>query len=194
MKCFNKDEEGNCLAFNEANCREDCPARIPTLGDKIALLECLLARAVSRTDKAKLSKEIKETWNKLEEEKKQKFDGWASCYWEDVRRGERGGASESDSNRATALKTLMKDNRPVDVKPNRAQTEEYKEELRKWEEENGKLERLGRTGMSHSKVDSYTLRPICFEDSGFGTCRGQRSAAGNLDKDCRTCSYLKSSI
>ena len=114
-----------------------------------------------------------------------------SCYLEDLHRGEKGGASESDSNRKTGLKQLMKDNRPVGVKPTKAQQEEYKAALHEFEEQVGeKMEKLGRTSLSHSKINSYTGEPICFVDAG-GYCRGQLTGAGKLAKDCKTCPYLK---
>ena len=82
--------------------------------------------------------------------------------------------------------------RPVGVKPTKAQQEEYKEALHQFEEEVGeKMEKLGRTSMSHSKVNSYTGLPICFVDDGVGTCRGQRSKHGTLAKDCKACTYLE---
>ena len=121
-----------------------------------------------------------------------KMEGWMSCYLEDLHRGSGGGQSESDSNRKTGLKQLMKDNRSVGVKPTKAQQEEYKEALHQFEEEVGeKMEKLGRTSMSHSKVNSYTGLPICFVDDGVGTCRGQRSKHGTLAKDCKACTYLE---
>lgn len=191
ITCFNRDKEGKCLAFNVAQCCPECSARIRTVDEKINLLICLLSRAQARKDKRKLEEELVTACRVKAAQDAGKLEGWMSCYLEDLRRGEKGGASESDSNRKTSLKQLMKDNRPVGVKPTKAQLEKYKEELTKWEEENGKLEKLGRTSMSHSKINSYTGVPICFSDHGLGHCNGQRSAAGRLAKECQTCDYLR---
>lgn len=190
ITCYNRDTEGRCLAYNEGTCSPDCQARIPTIEAKIDLIRCLLSRAQSKKDKRELEREL-ELSKKIKEVQDQKrFEGWMGCYLEDVHRGSGGGSSESDANKATRMKALMKDNRPVDVKPTQSQLTEYKEALREWEEENGKLERLGRTGLSHSKEDSYTGYPVCYVDDGIGKCSGQVSAKGNLARDCKMCDLL----
>ena len=195
ITCFNRDKNGECLAYNEDQCSNDCQARIKTIEEKISLISCLLLRVNNKKDKKKLNNELlmaKQAKVVLDEGK---FEGWMSCYMEDLHRGSGGGQSESDSNAKTSLKQKMKDNRPVGIKPTRAQTEEYKEALHKFEEEVGeKMEKLGRSGISHSKVDSYTKIPICFVDDGAGTCRGQRSKADKLSKDCKGCSFLSSRV
>lgn len=191
ITCFNRDQRGLCLAFNKGECSEDCPARIADVDSKIDLLRCLLAKAQSKKDRRKLEEELNAAQLVKEAIKAKKLDGWMSCYLEDLHRGEKGGASESDSNRKTGLKQLMKDNRPVGVKPTQAQLTEYKEALHEFEEQVGeKMEKLGRTSLSHSKINSYTGEPICFVDAG-GYCRGQLTGAGKLAKDCKTCPYLK---
>lgn len=191
ITCFNRDQRGLCLAYNKGECSEDCPARIANVDSKIDLLCCLLARAQSKKDRRKLEEELEAAQLVKEAIKAKKLKGWMSCYLEDLHRGEKGGASESDSNRKTGLKQLMKDNRPVGVKPTQAQLAEYKEALHEFEEQVGeKMEKLGRTGLSHSKINSYTGEPICFVDAG-GYCRGQLTGAGKLAKDCKTCPYLK---
>ena len=82
---------------------------------------------------------------------------WYEVYLEDRRRGCGGGSSEQDSNNKTSLKQKMKDNRPVECKESIAQNrEQVKEELEKFEEEHGKLEKLSRSPVSRSKIDSYT--------------------------------------
>lgn len=82
---------------------------------------------------------------------------WYESYLEDRRRGCRGGSSEQDSNNKTSLKQKMKDNRPVECKESVAQNrEQVKKELEKFEEEHGKLEKLSRSSVSRSKIDSYT--------------------------------------
>lgn len=191
VTCFNRDQRGLCLAFNKGECSEDCPARIADVDSKIDLLRCLLAKAQSKKDRRKLEEELEAAQLVKEAIKAKKLEGWMSCYLEDLHRGEKGGASESDSNRKTGLKQLMKDNRPVGVKPTKAQQEEYKAALHEFEEQVGeKMEKLGRTSLSHSKINFYTGEPICFVDAG-GYCRGQLTGAGKLAKDCKTCPYLK---
>lgn len=189
--CYNRDRDGKCMAYTKPECSQNCQARIVRLEDKAKLLRCLLAQTQSKKDHRKLEKELEETIQASQLLKEGKFEGWMSCYFQDLRRGEKGGASESDSNRKTGLKQLMKDNRPVGVKPTQAQLAEYKEALHEFEEQVGeKMEKLGRTSLSHSKINSYTGEPICFVDAG-GYCRGQLTGAGKLAKDCKTCPYLK---
>ena len=192
ITCFNRDKEGVCLAFNEAECCPECSARIKTVDEKINLLICLLVRAQAKKDKRKLEEELETAREVKRAQEAGKLKDWMGCYLEDLHRGSGGGQSESDSNRKTSLKQLMKDNRPVDVKPNKAQQQEYKQALAEFEEQVGeKMEKLGRTSISHAKRDSYTGVPICFSDHGIGMCNGQRSAKGTLSKDCRECPYLR---
>ena len=192
ITCFNRDKNGECLAFNEAECCPECSARIKTVDEKINLLTCLLIRAQAKKDKRRLEEELEAAREVKRAQEVGKLEGWMSCYLEDLHRGSGGGQSESDSNRKTGLKQLMKDNRPVGVKPTKAQQEEYTEALHQFEDEIGeKMEKLGRTSMSHSKVNSYTGLPICFVDDGVGTCRGKRSKHGTLAKDCKACTYLE---
>lgn len=192
ITCFNRDKNGECLAFNEAECCPECSARIKTVDEKINLLICLLVRAQAKKDKRRLEEELEAAREVKRAQEAGKLKDWMGCYLEDLHRGEKGGASESDSNRKTSLKQLMKDNRSVDVKPNKVQQEEYKRALAEFEERMGeKMEKLGRTSMSHSKIDSYTRVPICFADHGLGKCNGQRSAGDKLHRDCRECPYLR---
>ena len=192
ITCFNRDQRGLCLAYNKGECSETCPARIADVDSKIDLLCCLLAKAQSKKDRKKLEQELRDAQLVQEAIKEKKLEGWMSCYLEDLHRGEKGGASESDSNRKTGLKQLMKDNRPVGVKPTQAQLTEYKEALHEFEEQVGeKMEKLGRTSLSHSKINSYTGEPICFIDAGRGQCRGQYTGSGRLVKDCQACPYLR---
>lgn len=192
ITCFNRDQRGLCLAYNKGECSETCPARIADVDSKIDLLCCLLDKAQSKKDRRNLEKELRDAQLVKEALKAQKLEGWMSCYLEDLHRGEKGGASESDSNRKTGLKQLMKDNRPVGVKPTQAQLAEYKEALHEFEEQVGeKMEKLGRTSLSHSKINSYTGEPICFIDAGRGQCNGQYTSTGRLVKDCQDCSYRK---
>lgn len=192
ITCFNRDKEGECLAFNVAECCPECSARIKTVDEKINLLTCLLIRAQAKKDKRRLEEELDAAREVKAAQEEGKLEGWMSCYLEDLHRGEKGGASESDSNRKTSLKQLMKDNRAIETKPNKAQQQEYKQALQEFEEQVGeKMEKLGRTSMSHAKRDSYTGVPICFTDHGLGKCNGQRSAVGKLHKDCKECPYLR---
>lgn len=191
ITCFNRDKNGECLAYKVAECCPECSARIKTVDEKINLLTCLLIKAQAKKDKRRLEEELEAAREVKKAQEAGKLKDWMSCYLEDLHRGEKGGASESDSNRKTGLKQLMKDNRPVDVKPNKAQQEEYKEALAEFEEKHGKLEKLGRTSLSHSKINSYTGVPLCFSDHGMGRCNGQRSAGGKLHKDCKECPYLR---
>lgn len=191
ITCFNRDENGKCLAYTMGRCHSHCKARITDIGKKVELLRCLLTNSQSRKEQRKYEKELEIALRLKSAIEEKKFEGWMACYMEDRRRGEKGGASESDANRSTRMKALMKDNRPVDVKPSKAQQEEYKAALEEWEDKNGKLDRLSRSSMSSSRIDSYTQIPICFCDSGEGHCRGQRSAKGHLAKDCKDCGYLE---
>lgn len=113
------------------------------------LLDDLMAyegNAVNKKAVAKLRKERKqltELHTKYMENKGIGY-GWAKAYSEDKRRGEGGGASESDANARTGLKQLMKDNRSVATKGTQESRDKYKEELQQWEEKNGQLPRLSR--------------------------------------------------
>lgn len=191
ITCFNRDTSGECLAFNVAECCPECSARIKTVDEKINLLICLLVKAQAKKDKRRLEEELEAAREVKRAQEAGKLKDWMGCYLEDLHRGEKGGASESDSNRKTGLKQLMKDNRAIETKPTKEQQAEYKKALQEFEEEHGKLEKLGRTSLSHSKVNSYTGVPICFSDHGVGMCNGQRSAKGTLSKDCRECPYLR---
>lgn len=155
MVCFNRDKNGECLAYNEANCSPDCQARIPTIEKKIELITSLMKKAQSKKDQRELGRELAEAGEFKLAQMRGKLEGWMSCYIADQHRGTGGGASESDSNKKAGMKQLMKDNRSVETKLNKIQQEEYKKALQKFEEEHGKLERLGRTSLSHSTMDSY---------------------------------------
>ena len=182
------------MAYTKPECSKNCQARIVRLEDKAKLLRCLLSQTQSKKDRRKLENELQETIRASQLLLEGKFEGWMSCYIQDLHRGEKGGASESDSNRKTGMKQLMKDNRPVGIKPTKSQLEEYKKALLEFEEEVGeKMEKLGRTSLSHSKINSYTGEPICFVDAG-GYCRGQLTGAGKLAKDCKTCPRLKDGV
>lgn len=195
ITCFNRDIDGKCLAYNGVECSKNCKARIVRIEDKIALLECLLRMSQANKDRRRLTKELKAAEAVREAQRQKRYEDWMKCYMDDIHRGEKGGASESDSNRKTGMKQLMKDNRPVGIKPTKSQQEEYRKALKDFEEQVGeKMEKLSRTGISRSKIDSYTGIPICFIDSGMGHCRGQQSAGGRIGKECRECSYFKEGV
>lgn len=155
VTCFNRDSDGRCMAFKEGVCSPDCSARIPTIEAKIELLVSLIAYSKSKAVTAELNKELVETEKVQDAERSGKYEGWMACYYEDRRRGSGGGSSEHDSNRSTGMKTLLRDNRSVGVKPTKSQMAEYQAELGKWEEENGKLPKLARSSLGKSKTDSY---------------------------------------
>lgn len=191
--CYNRDRAGQCMAYTKPECSTRCPARINNIDQKINLLQCLLARTQSKKDRRRLTEELKDAKKVKTAVMEGKMADWMSCYMEDKHRGSGGGSSEGDSsNRAKGMKQLMKDNRPVGVKPTRAQQEEYKEALQEFEESVGeKMPKLPRSSMTHSREDSYTGSLICFVDAGGGYCKGQYTAAGNLSKACRECSHLR---
>lgn len=189
VTCFNRDKNGQCLAYNKGECSWDCPARIANVSDKIKLIQSLLSRVTSKKERRNLESELRAAKAVWEAQLEGKMASWMSCYLSDLHRGSGGGSSEGDSNRATAVKQLLKDNRAV--KPTKEQTAEYKEKLSEFEEAHGKLEKLGRTGISHSKTDSYTGHLYCFIDDGYGACKGTRSGSGDLVSDCKRCEYLK---
>lgn len=192
IECYNRDRDGMCMAYKVMKCHPDCRARISDIGKKIELLESLLKVSQSQRDRRRMILELEDAKKVQAAIKAGKLEGWMSCYMEDLGRGEKGGASEGDaSNRKTGMKQLMKDNRPVGVKPTKEQQGAYREALASWEEEHGKLDRLGRSSMSSNRMDSYTGVPICFSDSGQGRCRGQRSAANRMPKECKECRHLE---
>lgn len=192
IECYNRDRDGICMTYKVMKCHPHCRARISDIRKKIELLESLLKVSQSQRDRRRMLLELEDAKKVQAAIKAGKLEGWMSCYMEDLGRGEKGGASEGDaSNRKTGMKQLMKDNRPVGVKPTKEQQEAYREALASWEEEHGKLDRLGRSSMSGNRMDSYTGVPICFSDSGQGRCRGQRSAANRMPKECRECRHLE---
>lgn len=81
--------------------------------------------------------------------------GLYSAYLDDKKRGSGGGKSENGSSDRNNPQ-IMKDNRALETKWTKWENQTIREEIQKFEEQHGKLERLGRTSMSHSKVDSYT--------------------------------------
>lgn len=189
MTCYNKDEDGKCLAFSGVECSKQCSGRITRIEDKISMVKAMLEKADSRKLRRKLQVELNMAIQLSIALKEKKFASWMSIYLEDKHRGSGGGQSEGDSNRKTGMKQLMKDNRPVGVKPTRAQLEEYKEALAEWEQAHGKLEKLGRGQLSTSHMDSYTGLPICLEDLEEEQCHGEKTAGGKLRAICKECPW-----
>lgn len=193
MLCYNRDEDGKCLAYSGVKCSESCLARITDIDQKIRMVHELLSKANAKKLKRELQRELQAAiWIK-EAIRARKFQGWMGIYFEDLHRGSGGGQSESDSNRKTGMKQLMKDNRPVGVKPTKAQQEEYKAALSEWEEGHERLERLGRSQLSSSKMDSYVGLPICLSDPDNETCCGEKTAKGELRAMCKTCPWVENS-
>lgn len=190
IKCFNRDEKGRCLAYTEAECCKECPARITNIDKKIDMLREMLEKAKAKKLTRELQLELQMALLVRRGIREQKLSGWMSVYFEDLHRGSGGGQSESDSNRKTGLKQLMKDNRPVGVKPTKAQLEEYKEALAEWEDEHGKLEKLSKAQLSSSRMDSYLGLPICITDKESATCQGELTDKGELRALCKECPWL----
>lgn len=189
FKCYNRNEKGQCAAFTGVECKEDCPARITDINQKITMLKSMIEKANAK----KLTRSLRLELHMALLTRQAIIDGavkdWMKVYVEDLHRGSGGGSSESDSNRKTGLKQLMKDNRPVDVKPSRSQLEEYQEALAAFEEEHGKLQKLSRGQLSGSRIDSYTGLPVCIEDREGETCPGQKTSSGKLRALCKECPW-----
>lgn len=189
MTCYNRDERGRCLAFSGVKCSEDCSARITDPLVKVRMLQCLLEKANAKKLRRNLQVELNMAIQTMIAIREKRFASWMAVYVEDLHRGSGGGQSESDSNRKTGLKQLMKDNRPVGVKPTKAQLEEYKEALADWEEAHGRLERLGRGQLSGDRIDSYIGLPVCIEDKEEETCSGETTSSGRLRAVCQECPW-----
>lgn len=191
MICYNRDEHGKCEAFSGVECSAECSARITDINVKIQMLEGMLKKAKAKKLTRELKAELQMALMTRHMLREKKFTGWMACYVEDLHRGSGGGQSEGDSNRRTGLKQLMKDNRPVGVKPTKAQLDEYKEALEEFEEAVGeKMEKLGRSQLSSSLMDSYLGTPICLEDVGGEKCLGQKTQKGELKALCKECPWL----
>ena len=85
------------------------------------------------------------------------YSDWYGAYLEDLHRGSGGGSSEGSM---PVPKGIMNDNRALETKPKFEERRAYKEALEEWENENGKLEKLSRSMVSRSKIDSYTGEDI----------------------------------
>ena len=152
-----------CSALKVRSCSKECSYR---LTDPVKYLKMLLDMiCYNKTNPHQVAgyrKEIKALG--IEDP----YDGWEEVYKEEQRRGKGGGSSEGDtSNSAASMKQKMKDNRARECKLTIAQRAELKEMLTAWEEENGKLEHLGRSSMGKSKVDSYTGEEIPKKGKGY---------------------------
>lgn len=140
--CYNLDDGGKCMAFNQMDCNKACPARIGSLRQLLKLYQSL----VYRSEEAKYYKEKIQTVKRIltyEEGKQIK-----AAYKEDLHKGSKGGSSDSDSNSRASLKQKMKDNRPTECKLTQSQREEIKTAIEEWEAKHGKLPRLSRSPLS----------------------------------------------
>lgn len=124
------------------------------------MIQYNLRKGASAHSLARLRQEKKDLLRIHKGLKEERFREWYEVYMEDKRRGEGGGASESDANARTSLKQLMKDNRAQRTKLTQQEREDYFNELKAFEEEFGALPRLSRSMLSTSKVDSYTGEEI----------------------------------
>ena len=161
-KCLNFFK-GKCQALKKLDCSETCWARKTNVSEHLEMLQNIIYYngLTNNHDtvwaaQAELS-ELCERYNIPTEGRGHPMDGWRQVYYEDQKRGKGGGSSEGNVHRNT--KQLMKDNRILETKNNSAERQAYKEAVQQWEEEHGKLEKLGRSSMSRSKVDSYTGDP-----------------------------------
>jgi len=149
MKCFHLKSNLSCRVFKGSSCPEDCSAKITDPERYIKLLEDMrnynFRNEQACNELRKKIKQVREAYNLPEPEKEKAgpMNEWKQVYNEETRRGERKGNSEGND-KAAGLKTLMKDNRPQECKMTSSEKQELKEETEKWEEKNGKLERLKR--------------------------------------------------
>lgn len=162
-RCFNFDKvRERCKALLVDGCPENCSSRVVDPLEYIEMLEALIEYNKEAPQVvADHRKEIRYIRRKFdlpeyEIERSSRYVGWKDCYYEDKKRGERGGSSEQNSNPSKPRTT---DNRLVETKMNSIEREEYNKALQEWELEHGKLDRLGR-GLSRNKVDEYTGKPI----------------------------------
>lgn len=168
--CFNCSPGGkSCLALTVRGCPEKCPARITDPHKYIEKLEEMLSYNLKNnqscaTIRARIAG-IRAKYKIPEPEdigikrESGKYEGLSELYWAETHRGEKGSHSEGNVNNQ-AIKAKMKDNRPQECKLNKGEKQEIYEATKKFEEENGKLEKLSRSLMTRSKVDSYTGEEI----------------------------------
>lgn len=145
LYCYNVDENYRCMAYSVAQCHAHCQAKIGTLRGLLKLYRSLRSRSLTSGYGSSYHYELDKSIKRIEAILDQEEDkDIKSAYFSDIRRGKKGGSSESDSNRRTGLKQLMKDNRPVECKPTSQEREDLKQALQEWEDEHGKLPKLSR--------------------------------------------------
>ena len=95
ITCFNRDKNGECLAYKVAECCPECSARIKTVDEKINLLTCLLARAQAKKDRRRLeeeleaAREVKRAWEAGKLFHIDLNDQYPGRYYQDLRFGSR---------------------------------------------------------------------------------------------------------
>lgn len=168
MNCINLHPNGKkCKVLVNDECDENCSAKITDPLKYMAMLEDILLyskdNSQSCADIRKQMKDIIKRYNLQEPEEKielSAFKDWRKVYNEELHRGDRGGSSDKDANSATSMKQKMKDNRPPECKMTKSERQKIKEELEKWEAKHGKLEKLSRSPLTRTKIDSYTGEEI----------------------------------
>jgi hypothetical protein len=166
IKCHNVDEKDRCNAFDRGSCYSNCPARIRTAAGMVDLLRDLRAHTKAGNNWCvNISGELQRFEMLAAEERANVTADWKAAYWEDTHRGGKGGGGEQQMSSEASTKQKMKDNRILATKPTFEEREQVKAATQEWEAENGKLERLGRSSMGKSKVDTYTGEPIVKEKS-----------------------------
>lgn len=168
-ECFNCHPNGRkCMALVVTECPSDCQARITDPEKYVERLEEMLyyngKNVQSCADIRKTLNHVRKKYNipELDSEIKEKpgaYSGLGKVYWEEVHRGEKGSHSEGNVNNQ-AIKQRMKDNRPQECKMNKEQKQEIYDVTKQFEEEHGKLDKLSRSPLTRSKVDSYTGEKI----------------------------------
>lgn len=162
--CYNlKDKRCKVLAVKgcPSNCPKGCSSRVTDPAKYIKTLRDILNYNKANPQFcAAIRREIREVQPDWTEEEDEQYKDWQQVYREDLNRGDRGGASESDANNKTSIKQKMKDNRPIECKQSQAERDQVKQATKEWEEEHGKLDKLSRMPYSRNKVDSYTGEPI----------------------------------
>lgn len=145
--CYNLDEGYMCQAFNNMDCSVDCPARVGSLRQLLSLYRELIRYNQATEDTRYYRKQSKAIIDILVKEEAKQI---RAAYNEDIRRGSKGGSSESDSNNRASIKQKMKDNRPIETKWNSEEREQIKTLTEEFEAEHGKLPRLSRSPLSRT--------------------------------------------
>lgn len=152
--CYNLDESYRCMAFNEMDCSEECPARIGSLNQLFELYR-EMAYHLPRREAAYYWGQVKRIKESIVKEQDKQI---RIAYNESLHRGSRGGSSESDSNNRASIKQKMKDNRPVECKWNSEEREQIKTLTEEFEAEHGKLPRLSRSPLSRTPGKNPTKK------------------------------------